>query len=64
MAGTRIDCRFSNDSALASTSATVIASGPDGIVLGRIVFYARKAASDPVDEPSAPGALSLSRPNS
>lgn len=33
--------RFLDDPFLASTSATVIASGPDGIVLDRTVFYAR-----------------------
>ena len=32
---------FLDDPTLASTSATVIASGPDGIVLDRTVFYAR-----------------------
>jgi misacylated tRNA(Ala) deacylase len=32
---------FLDDPILASTSATVIASGPDGIVLDRTVFYAR-----------------------
>jgi misacylated tRNA(Ala) deacylase len=32
---------FLDDPALASTSATVLASGPDGIVLDRTVFYAR-----------------------
>jgi misacylated tRNA(Ala) deacylase len=32
---------FLDDPTLASTSATVVASGPDGIVLDRTVFYAR-----------------------
>lgn len=32
---------FLDDATLASTSATVIASAPDGIVLDRTVFYAR-----------------------
>ena len=32
---------FLDDPTLASTSATVVASGPDGIVLNRTVFYAR-----------------------
>ncbi len=32
---------FLDNPALASTSATVVASGPDGIVLDRTVFYAR-----------------------
>ena len=32
---------FLDDPTLASTSATVIASGPEGIVLDRTVFYAR-----------------------
>jgi misacylated tRNA(Ala) deacylase len=32
---------FLDDPTLATTSATVIASGPDGIVLDRTVFYAR-----------------------
>jgi misacylated tRNA(Ala) deacylase len=32
---------FLDDPTLASTSATVLASGPDGIVLDRTVFYAR-----------------------
>jgi len=32
---------FLDDPTLASTSATVISSGPDGIVLDRTVFYAR-----------------------
>jgi misacylated tRNA(Ala) deacylase len=32
---------FLDDSTLAGTSATVVASGPDGIVLDRTVFYAR-----------------------
>jgi misacylated tRNA(Ala) deacylase len=32
---------FLDDSSLASTSATVVASGPEGIVLDRTVFYAR-----------------------
>jgi misacylated tRNA(Ala) deacylase len=32
---------FLDDPTLASTSATVVASGPDGVVLDRTVFYAR-----------------------
>ncbi len=35
------ECVFLNDPAAASISATVVASGPDGIVLDRTVFYAR-----------------------
>jgi misacylated tRNA(Ala) deacylase len=41
MDGTMTQRLFLDDPTLAATSATVIASGPDGIVLDRTVFYAR-----------------------
>jgi misacylated tRNA(Ala) deacylase len=41
MDGTMTQRLFLDDPTLASTSATVVASGPDGIVLDRTVFYAR-----------------------
>jgi misacylated tRNA(Ala) deacylase len=41
MDGTMTQRLFLDDPTLASTTATVIASGPEGIVLDRTVFYAR-----------------------
>src|ERR1700722_12109816 len=46
LAATKMDDRmtarlFLDDATLATASAVVIASGPDGIVLDRTVFYAR-----------------------
>jgi misacylated tRNA(Ala) deacylase len=41
MGGDMTERLFLDDPTLASTSATVVASAPDGVVLNRTVFYAR-----------------------